>query len=101
MADFKSWELEIGMELVCWSFAEQNNFSKGSSESKKNAKWFEFGGQQPHLFLNSELCFPLNSIHPKLDTIQWNLYNADTWGLARSVLIIGGVLISQGCLSCR
>ena len=38
MADFKCRELEIGLEFEHLSFAECNNFSKGSSGPKKYAQ---------------------------------------------------------------
>ena len=38
MADFEYWQLEIGLELVHWSFAERKNFSEGSYEPKKDAQ---------------------------------------------------------------
>ena len=38
MADFECRQLEIGLEFVRWSFAKCNNFSKGSSEAKKDAQ---------------------------------------------------------------
>ena len=34
MADFERGQLEIGLEFVHWSFAERDNFSEGSSETK-------------------------------------------------------------------
>ena len=37
MADIERRQLEIGLESVRWSFAECTNFSKGSSEPKKDA----------------------------------------------------------------
>ena len=30
MADFECWQLEIGLEFMCWNFAECNNLNKGS-----------------------------------------------------------------------
>ena len=47
MADFEHWQLEIGLEFMRWSFAERNNFSKGSYESKKDSQV-----KQPHEFFN-------------------------------------------------
>ena len=38
MAKFECRQFEIGLEVVCWSFTERNNFSEGSSERKKDAK---------------------------------------------------------------
>ena len=38
MADFECWQLEIGLEFVCWSFDKRNNFSEGSSEPMKDAQ---------------------------------------------------------------
>ena len=55
MADFKCQQLEIGLEFVCWSFAERKNFSEGSYEPKKDAQVT----RQPHEFLNSNYLFTL------------------------------------------
>ena len=38
MVDFECWESEILLEFVRWNFGEHNNFSKGFSEPKKDAK---------------------------------------------------------------
>ena len=44
MADFERQQLEIELEFVRWSFAECNNFSKGSSETKKDAQVIQVRG---------------------------------------------------------
>ena len=36
MADFERRQSEIGLEFICWSSAERNNFIEGSSESMKD-----------------------------------------------------------------
>ena len=36
MADFECRQLEFGLEFVCWSSDEHNNFSEGSSKPKKD-----------------------------------------------------------------
>ena len=33
-ADFERQQLEIWLEFMCWSFAECNNFSEDSSDTK-------------------------------------------------------------------
>ena len=38
MADFERRQLEIELEFVRWSFDERNNFSEGSSKSKKDVQ---------------------------------------------------------------
>ena len=38
MADFECQQLEIGLEFMRWSFTEHNNFSKGSSDPKKDTQ---------------------------------------------------------------
>ena len=50
MADFECQQLEIGLEFVCWSFAEHNNFSEGSYEPKKYTQVIRVWGRQPHEF---------------------------------------------------
>ena len=50
-------ELEIELEFVHLIFAKCNNFSKGSSEPKKDAKSFDYRGRKPHKFLNSNYLF--------------------------------------------
>ena len=50
MADFKCWELAIGLEFVRVSFTERNNFCEGSSEPKKCAQVIWVQGRQPHEF---------------------------------------------------
>ena len=44
MADFERRQLEIGLEFVRGSFAERNNFSKGSFKPKKYAQVFRVRG---------------------------------------------------------
>ena len=53
MADFECQQLEIGLEFVHCSFAERNNFSKGSYEPKKDTQVIQVWGWQPHVFFNS------------------------------------------------
>ena len=50
MANFEHHQLEIGLEFVSWSFAERNNFSEGSFETKKDAQVIQVRGRQPHEF---------------------------------------------------
>ena len=38
MADFECRQFVIGLEFMHWSSTERNNFSKGSSEPKKDVK---------------------------------------------------------------
>ena len=57
MADFECQQLEIGLEFVRWSFAERNNFSEGSSETKKDAQVIRVQGRQPHEFLTQITCY--------------------------------------------
>ena len=57
MADFEHRQSEIGLEFVCWSFPERNNFSEGSSEPNKDAQVIRVQGRQPHEFLNSNYLF--------------------------------------------
>ena len=56
MADFECRQFEIRLEFVRWSFAERNNFSKGSSELKKNAQVIQVWGGSPTSFFYSN-CF--------------------------------------------
>ena len=56
MADFERRQYEIGLEFVRWSFAESNNFSEGSSESKKDAQVIRVRGAAPRVF-NSNYLF--------------------------------------------
>ena len=51
MADFERRHFEIGLEFVCGSFAERNNFSEGSSKPKNDAKVIQVRGRQSHEFL--------------------------------------------------
>ena len=44
MANFEHRQLEIGLEFVYWSFAEHNNFSEGSSGTKKDAQVIRLRG---------------------------------------------------------
>ena len=44
MADFEHQELEIGLEFVCRSFAEHDNFSEGSSEPNKDVQVYLSAG---------------------------------------------------------
>ena len=50
MADLKRWQIEIQLEFMCWSSAERNNFSEGSSQSKKDAQVIRVWEWQPHEF---------------------------------------------------
>ena len=55
MADLECRELEIQLEFVRWSSAELNNFSVGSSQSKKCAQVIR---RQPHeFFLTQITCY--------------------------------------------
>ena len=58
MVDFehRHRQFEIGLEFVRGSFDKRNNFSKGSSEHTKDAK-FECGGGSPTSFFNSNYLF--------------------------------------------
>ena len=51
MADFERGQFEIGLEFMRWSFIKRNNFSKGSSEPKKDAQviWVR-GAAAPRVF---------------------------------------------------
>ena len=53
MADFECRQLEIQLEFVCWSFAECNNYSEGSSKRKKGAQVIQVRG----VFFNSNYLF--------------------------------------------
>ena len=57
MADFECRELEIGLEFGRLSFAKRNNFSKGSSNFKKDAQVIRVRGRQSHEFFNSNYLF--------------------------------------------
>ena len=46
MTDFEHRQLEIGLEFMRLSFAECYNFSKGSSEPKKDAQVIRVQGRQ-------------------------------------------------------
>ena len=59
MADFERRQLGIGLEFMRWNFAERNNSSEGSSETKKDAQVIRVWGQQPHEFLGAVASFPL------------------------------------------
>ena len=51
MADFERQQLEIGLGFVRRSFAERNNFSEGSSESKAEVQVIRVrGGGSPTSF---------------------------------------------------
>ena len=57
MADFERRQFEIGLEFVLWSFAERNNFSEGSSETKKDAQVIQVWGVATHEFFNLNYLF--------------------------------------------
>ena len=58
MADFERWQLEIQLEFVRWNSTELNNFSEGSSESKKDAQSnSSAGGGSPTSFFNLNYLF--------------------------------------------
>ena len=44
MANFKCRQFEIGLEFVHWSSDECNNFSEGSSKSKKDVQEIRLRG---------------------------------------------------------
>ena len=54
MADSKSWSLEIWIKIRVQKLWKRNNFSKGSSESKKDDQVIQVWGWQPHKFLTSK-----------------------------------------------
>ena len=64
MTDFKHRQLEIGLEFMCLSFAECNNFSKGSSEPKKDSQVIRVQGRQPHAFFWTQITYLLTSVPP-------------------------------------
>ena len=55
MADFEHRQLEIGLEFVCLSFPECNNFSKGSSEPNKDTQVIRVRGAAAPRVLELEL----------------------------------------------
>ena len=73
MADFERGQFEIGLEFVCWSFAERNNFSEGSFEPTKDAQVIWVRGRQPHEFFNSNYLFRCDF---RLESLQRELFNA-------------------------
>ena len=51
MADFECRQFEIGLEFVRWSSDERNNFSEGSSKSKKDVQVIQVRGEAaPRVF---------------------------------------------------
>ena len=51
MANFECRQLEIGLEFMRWSFTERNNFSEGSSKTKKDAQVIRvWGVAAPRVF---------------------------------------------------
>ena len=78
MADFECRQLEIGIEFVCWSFAECNNFSEGSSEPEKGPQVIRVQGQQPMNFWTRITCWyivPLNA------WVDWKFQFYHEWEL--------------------
>ena len=63
MADFERWQLEIWLEFVRWSFAERNNFSEGSSETKKDAQVIRVRGSSPYIVFISASGILCSSIY--------------------------------------
>ena len=55
MADFERGRSEIGLEFVHCSFAEHNNFSEGSSETKKDAQVIQVQGAAAPILFSFEL----------------------------------------------
>ena len=50
VADFKTPGIEIGLELECNCFIENNTFSRGSSNPQRDARVIKVLGQHPMSF---------------------------------------------------
>ena len=57
MAGFESWQFEIGLEFVRWSFAKRNNFIEGFSQPKKDAQVIREQGAAATRVFNSNYLF--------------------------------------------
>ena len=58
MGDSEYWQFDIGLEFVCWSFAERNNINEGFSEPKKDAEVIQvWGAAALWVFLTQITCY--------------------------------------------